>query len=52
MDLWRRYDKSRGRNRLEDADNLLGFSFGSTNNPQYNGQYFADEEDVVLVSIR
>jgi cholinesterase len=36
------------------ASNLcpLGFAKGSTNNPVYSGQYFADEEDIVIVSAR
>jgi len=29
-----------------------GFSFGNSDNPAYNGQYIADEQDVVLVSIK
>ncbi|KAF2674205.1 alpha/beta-hydrolase [Microthyrium microscopicum] len=28
-----------------------GFTIGSTNNPEYNGQYFTDDQDVVLVTI-
>jgi carboxylesterase type B len=44
-----------------DSSNLIavlfwiyggGFATGSTNNPGYNGQYFADNEDVVVVSAK
>jgi cholinesterase len=29
-----------------------GFTFGNSDNPAYNGQYIADQEDVVLVSFK
>jgi carboxylesterase type B len=29
-----------------------GFSTGNSDSPAYNGQYIADQEDVVLVSIK
>lgn len=29
-----------------------GFVYGNTDNPGYNGQYIADQEDVVLVSMK
>ena len=31
---------------------LKGFQTGNTNNPTYNGQYFADNEDVIVVSAK
>ena len=29
-----------------------GFALGNSDNPGYNGQYIADQEDVVLVSFK
>lgn len=29
-----------------------GFEFGSANSPIYNGQYFADNQDVVIVTVK
>jgi carboxylesterase type B len=29
-----------------------GFTTGTTNNAAYNGQYIADQEDVVVVSVK
>jgi cholinesterase len=29
-----------------------GFTTGNTDNPAYDGQYIADQEDVVLVSLK
>lgn len=31
---------------------FIGFEFGSTNSSIYNGQYFADNEDVIVVSAK
>ena len=30
----------------------LGFESGATNNPFYKGEYFANDQDVVLVSFK
>jgi hypothetical protein len=29
-----------------------GFATGSTNNPAYNGEYIASDEDVIVVSAK
>jgi hypothetical protein len=31
---------------------LAAFTIGDTNNPQINGQYFADDQDVVIVTAK
>lgn len=31
---------------------MIGFSIGSTNNKYYQGQYLADKEDVIVVTVK
>jgi hypothetical protein len=37
---------------VAELTNTLGFATGTSNNPQINGQYFAENQDVVLVTIK
>ncbi|EZF28041.1 hypothetical protein H112_00021 [Trichophyton rubrum D6] len=39
-------------NRVNGSRDVLGFSLGSTNNPFYQGQYIADKEDIIVVSMK
>ena len=42
--------------KTQDVDHLLisyiGFQIGNTNNPDYDGEYFAANEDVIVVTAK
>jgi hypothetical protein len=50
LDLWRRYDMN--DILLPKGADRQGFNAGSTNSPAYDGEYFADDQDVIVVSAK